>query len=96
MSSHRYEVEIITTGARFKPGAGAPVRYLATGSRLCSAAIAEHRFSENRELTFEVTAGVAKQQVQADQPALSRRQAPVLHLRDQPARVLARNKGAHD
>jgi hypothetical protein len=88
------EVEIITPGAEFKPAARCASRGRTWAPRRL-AAIAQHRFSEDRELALEMPAGVAKQEVQAHQPPLSRREALVLHLRDQPARVLASDKQAH-
>jgi hypothetical protein len=45
--------------------------------------------AQNPELPFEMPASVAKQQVQPDQPTVCRRQVPILHLRNQAARVLA-------
>src|SRR5690242_1102411 len=87
------ELEIITPGGEFKRGRN--VRRGRTRPPQCLAAIAQLRFPEDRELALEIPAGVAKHEVQTYQPAPSRRQPLVLHLRDQSARVLASDKEAH-
>src|SRR5262249_20208975 len=64
-------------------------------SRRGSAAVMPHRGVQEAKLSFESGAGRAPEKVQANARPLPERDVPILHLRDQAARIPARNHSAH-
>jgi len=57
-----------------------------------SAAVLPQRGAQEANLLLEASAGVTQEQVQANSSPLPEGNVPVLHLRDQTARVLARDQ----